>query len=108
MERGTRSMNGGDRRIVGNADRNGGGSRNGSHRERKRRGRRGVCVGNIVKFEERGMISRKRGWKPHVVVHLNVEGRTEGMRKRGMRMIEVTEVRSVDGGTRKQGRRQRR
>jgi hypothetical protein len=72
-------------------------TQNGSHRERKRRGRRGVGVGNIVKFEERGMISRKRGRKPHVVVHLNVEARTEGMRKRGMRMIEVTEVRSVDG-----------
>jgi hypothetical protein len=66
-------MNGGDRRIVGNADRNGGGSRNGSSRERKRRGRRGVGVGNIVKFEERWMISRKRGRKPHIVVQNGVD-----------------------------------
>jgi hypothetical protein len=36
MERGTRSMDGGDRRIVGDADRDGGGSRNGSSRERER------------------------------------------------------------------------
>jgi hypothetical protein len=83
MESSASGMNGRDRRVIGNADGDGSGSRDGSSRKGKRQslGNRGVGVGNIVKFEERGMIRRKRGRKPHVVVHLNVERRTKWMRK---------------------------
>jgi hypothetical protein len=107
MESSASGMNGRDRRVVGNADGDGSGSRDGSSRKGKRQslGDRGIGIGYVKELEQRRMISRKRGREPHVVVHLNVEGRTEGMRERGMRMIEVAEVGSVDGCTRKQGRR---
>jgi hypothetical protein len=49
------------------------------------------------------MISGQGGREPHVVIHLNIEGGSEGMRERGMRMVKVSEVGGVDRSARKEG-----
>jgi hypothetical protein len=53
-------------------------------------------------------VAKARRWKPHIVVHLDVEKRLEGMRKQRTGMADVTEVGSVDGSTRKQSWRKQR
>jgi hypothetical protein len=54
------------------------------------------------------MIGGQRRRKPHVVVHLDVERGLERVRKRRARMVEASEIGSVDGGARKKGWRKRR
>jgi hypothetical protein len=83
MESSASGMNGRDRRVVGNTDGDGSGSRDGSSRKGKRqsRGDRGIGIRYVMELEQRRMISRKRGGEPHVVVHLNVERGTKWMRK---------------------------
>ena len=44
------------------------------------------------------MIGRTGGWEVHVVVHLDVEGDFKRVGKRCMRVVEITEVRTVNWG----------
>ncbi len=62
-----------------------------------------IVVGQVLEAKERGVIGGQRGRKPHVVVHLDVEGGFEGMRDRRMGVIEVAEIRGVNGRARKEG-----
>jgi hypothetical protein len=85
------------RRIIGWDNRDSSGSGDGSNRKRKgqRDGssrRIGVGIGVVAEFKHRGMI-----------MHLNIEGGSEGMRERGMRMVKVSEVWGVDRSARKEG-----
>ena len=85
MKRGTSSRNGRNKGIIGITDRNGSGSRDRGNRKQKRQRRsiRGVVIGDILELEKRRVISSRQGRRePHVVVHLNVEGRTERMWQR--------------------------
>jgi hypothetical protein len=96
------------RRIIGWDNRDSSGSGDGSNRKRKgqRDGssrRIGVGIGVVAEFKHRGMISGQGGSEPHVVIHLNIEGGSEGMRERGMRMVKVSEVWGVNRSARKEG-----
>jgi hypothetical protein len=96
------------RRIIGWDIRDSSGSGDGS--DRKRKGQRdgssrriGVGIGAVAEFKHRGMISGQGGREPHVVMHLNIEGGSKGMRERGMRMVKASEVWGVDRSARKEG-----
>jgi hypothetical protein len=56
-----------------------------------------------MKLKHGPMVSKQRGREPHVVIHLDVEGGPERMRKRRMRMIEIAEIGSVNGSAREKG-----
>ncbi len=53
------------------------------------------------------MISWKRRREPHVVTHLDMEWVAKRVDQRGMRVIEISEIWSVDGCAREHSRRKR-
>ena len=97
-----------NRRFGMRADGSGGSSRNQSDRKRERCGNRGVGVGNVAESKQRRVIGRQGRREPHVVAHLNIEGRFERIDQWGMRVIEAAEIGRVDGFTRKESRWKRR
>jgi hypothetical protein len=41
-----------------------------------------VGIRDVAEIKERRVVGRERGSEPHVVIHLDIEGRTEWMRER--------------------------
>ena len=98
------------RRVIAGWDRDGGSSRdrgNGTRKRQRSGGSCGVGIWDVSKLERRRVISWKRRRKPHIVTHLDMEWVAKRVDQRGMRVIEMPEIWSVDGCAREQSRRKR-
>jgi hypothetical protein len=85
------------RRIIGRTNRDSSIGRYGDTGSGcRRRDRSSVGVVDVSKFKQRRVVGRQRRVEPHVVVHLNLERFQEGVWKRSMGMVEVSEVGSVN------------
>jgi hypothetical protein len=109
MKGSSSSRDGGNRRFVVEANGGGSGSRNGSSRNGKSRWQKrlSIGIGNVLEIEEGRVIGGERRREPHIVVHLDIKRRPKGVGQWGMRMVEITEIWGINGGTGKKSRRER-
>jgi hypothetical protein len=88
-ESGARGEGNREAEIVGSADGDGGSGGNGGNRDREGGWERGV-IGDIAEGEKRGVVGGERRREPEVVIHLDFEGRLEGVGKWSEGVIEVS------------------
>ena len=110
VKRSSGSGNSWNERIIGIADRDCSSSRDRGNRKDRRQGCGigGGIIRNVLELKQGRVVCRQRRRKPHVVVHLNIEGRTERVWEWGMGMVEISEVGGIEGCTGKESRWKRR